>query len=351
AATVFLNNLYEYPKSQANGDDKDGGEGAPNTDHDKGAKHELEGVDLNTPLTYADRFRIRKPGLGWEYHPPHVDGGGIERWEDPNFRQCFASILHGNWRAHNPFSLAPRLNARTSLYGRPNQATVFRTFQGWLALSETAPKEGTLQVFPDVVLSNAYTILRPFFTPTVDIESEEIFSLKGWKFDITTSSFPGIRPHEGGYYGPRPTPALHPNLRLEQTMLSVPRVKPGDMVFWHCDVVHAVEREHVGVGESAGMFFISTVAFHSSSSFFLLDPDANGDDLDLNLTVMYIPAVPLTPSNKSYIQRQAETFLQGKCPPDMPQGPGEAAFVGTGRAEDVCGEAGRRAMGLVDIVA
>ena len=40
---------------------------------------------------------------------------------------------------------------------------MFRTYQGWLALSETAPNEGTLQVFPNVMLSNAYIILRPFF--------------------------------------------------------------------------------------------------------------------------------------------------------------------------------------------
>ena len=61
-------------------------------------------------------------------------GGGIERWEDPTFRRCFEDILNGNWRKHDPFALEFRLNARSSLYGRPGQATVFRTFQGWLAL-------------------------------------------------------------------------------------------------------------------------------------------------------------------------------------------------------------------------
>ena len=34
----------------------------------------LEGIDLDTPLMYADRFRIRKPGVQWDAHPPHVDG-------------------------------------------------------------------------------------------------------------------------------------------------------------------------------------------------------------------------------------------------------------------------------------
>ena len=37
-----------------------------------GAK--IDSVDLSTPLTYADRFRIRHPGVQWDAHPPHVDG-------------------------------------------------------------------------------------------------------------------------------------------------------------------------------------------------------------------------------------------------------------------------------------
>jgi len=35
-------------------------------------------------------------------------------------------------------------------------------------------------------------------------------------------------------------------------MVSVHRVHPGDAVFWHCDVVHAVETNHEGYGDSAG---------------------------------------------------------------------------------------------------
>jgi len=33
-----------------------------------------EAIDLCTPLTYADRFRIRQPGIQWGAHPPHIDG-------------------------------------------------------------------------------------------------------------------------------------------------------------------------------------------------------------------------------------------------------------------------------------
>lgn len=50
-----------------------------------------------------------------------VAGGSIERWEDPTFRKCFEDILTGNWREHDPYALRGRLDARSSLYGRPNQ--------------------------------------------------------------------------------------------------------------------------------------------------------------------------------------------------------------------------------------
>lgn len=99
----------------------------------------MEGVDLDVPLVYADLFCIRHPGVQLDVCPPHVDGGSIERWRDNNFRRYFADILSGNWRQHDPCELEGRLDAHAFLYGRPGQATVFRTFQGWLALSEIAP--------------------------------------------------------------------------------------------------------------------------------------------------------------------------------------------------------------------
>lgn len=164
----------------------------------------MEGVDLDVPLVYADRFHIRHPGVQWDVPTPHIDGGSIERWEDNNFRRYFADIIGGNWRQHDPYELEGRLDAHASLCGGPGQATVFRTFQGWLAMSEIAPMQGTLKVFPDVYLSNAYTILRPFFRPTVPLDSKDILDPKNWVFDISTPDFPGIQPRDSGWADLRP---------------------------------------------------------------------------------------------------------------------------------------------------
>ncbi|KAL5490042.1 hypothetical protein ACEPAI_4875 [Sanghuangporus weigelae] len=280
---------------------------------EEGITDVLKGVELATPLSYADRFRIRHPGVQWDAHPPHIDSGGIERWEDTNFRSCYDDILRGDWRKHDPYDLVDRLQAKTSMYRRPNQASVFRTFQGWLALSETAPTQGTLKLFPNVLLSNAYLILRPFFKLKKSLVTANSLDPENWEFDVNTPDFPGIFEKDGGFFGPRLTPESHPHLRLEESMTSVPIVKPGDMVFWHCDVVHSVEQEHTGSEDSA---------------------------------VMYIPATPLTPQNLSYIDRQKETFLKGATPPDFPKTPGEGTFVGVGKDEDIVGESARRAMGL-----
>ena len=51
AATTWLNKMY----------------------HSKSG-NKVEDVDLDKPLMYAERFRIRHPGVQWDAHPPHVDG-------------------------------------------------------------------------------------------------------------------------------------------------------------------------------------------------------------------------------------------------------------------------------------
>jgi hypothetical protein len=91
-----------------------------------------------------------------------------------------------------------------TIYYSDGQSSIFRTFQGWLAIrsvifpqvplisifihselslnSKAGPGQGTLKVFPDVLLSNAYIILRPFFRPLVSLSSKEILDAEKWEF-------------------------------------------------------------------------------------------------------------------------------------------------------------------------
>ena len=61
-------------------------------------------------------------------------------------------------------------------------------------------------------------------------------------------------------------------------------MNPGDTVWWHPDVVHAVED------------------LHSGSSY---------------SNVVYVGSTPYCKKNLDYSKKQAKKFLQGKSPPDF----------------------------------
>lgn len=108
-------------------------------------------------------------------------------------------------------------------------------------------------VFPDVMLSNAYLILRPFFRPISNPVSEDALDPKNWEFgmlgafeetgclnpyiscaDVSHPEFPGILRQGEHFFGPRINDESHPHLKVSESMVSVPHVRPGDMVYWHC---------------------------------------------------------------------------------------------------------------------
>jgi len=118
---------------------------------------------------------------------------------------------------------------------------MFRMFQGWLSMSHTAPKEGTLMVNPLLQLSTAYFLLRPFFKPiiqpsglTVGDYDADFLATSNWKMmsdDEMTSALQGASPG----HAQELNPVLHPHLDLRSTMVHVPKIAPGDFVVWHCD--------------------------------------------------------------------------------------------------------------------
>jgi hypothetical protein len=146
--------------------------------------------------------------------------------------------------------------------------TAFRSLQGWISLSHTSTGEGTLRVVPELKLTTAYQLLRPYF-------------ILDETFDEVTPLFPGAKP---GFQQFRPTPKLHPHMLLEKSMVGIPPVKPGDYVFWHCDTVHEVDRYHPGTTDSS---------------------------------VSYNPCVPLCPYNLENLLKMRYSFERAEPPEDF----------------------------------
>jgi len=99
---------------------------------------------------------------------------------------------------------------------------------------------------------------------------------------------------------------------LFRALSSIPPMQAGDAVFWHADVIHAVEDAHLGSGYS---------------------------------NVMYIAAAPGCAKNDAYLARQRERFLDGKSPPDFPADDFEVDFEGRAHIDDLT-PLGRSQMGF-----
>lgn len=78
-----------------------------------------------------------------------------------------------------------------------------------------------------MLLSTAYLILRPFFRPKSNLrDMEGYLAPDNWVVDLDSTDFPGSQPGKGQELNEK----THPHLRLESTMTSVPKIKPGDQV-------------------------------------------------------------------------------------------------------------------------
>jgi hypothetical protein len=244
-------------------------------------------IDPSEAPAYADRIRRRPPGSASLGLSPHVDGGSVERWLDENFRKVYRHVFAGDWRKYNAFAAAFRPQVQE--VESPAVCSMFRTFQGWTALTRQGPGDGTLQLIP-IAESMVYVLLRAIQD---DVPEDDLC-------------------------GALPGRALSINDRQHSTLVkalsSIPLMEPGDTIFWHCDVVHAVENEHRGSGYS---------------------------------NVMYIPSAPGCSKNRAYLERQALSFLAGKTPPDFPADNFEVNFAGRGTVTDLS-ERGRSQLGITE---
>jgi hypothetical protein len=213
--------------------------------------------DPNNDYTYADRTRRRRPGDKTLGLSPHMDSGSFERWTDPAFQKIYGPVFAGKWEDYDPWKASYR--TRTKEYPSPAVCSMFRTFQGWTALTPQGPRDGTLQIVP-ISLGIAYMLLRAL------------------QNDVAEDDLCGAEP--GRALGMKPE--WHPV--LAEGLVSIPLMQPGDTVWWHPDTVHAVENEHAGQNYS---------------------------------NVIYIGASPRCEKNRAYAVKQAKAFLEGRSAPDF----------------------------------
>ncbi|KAH7021480.1 uncharacterized protein B0I36DRAFT_297167 [Microdochium trichocladiopsis] len=269
--------------------------------------HDETGQTSSQPLIYLDGARDREPGQPFLGLGPHIDAGSLCRWADPKYRRVYDAVFSGRALEHDAWDLGVRKDADQDLFKGPAHSTVLRSFQGWTALTRAAPKEGTLLLYPNLLTTIAYVLLRPFFRPPTDPDSD-VMDPETWMFD-ESGWFPGTFKPESQYM----SRTSHPHLRLEDCLVHIPVMEPGDTVWWHCDVCHAVDPVHEGKENAA---------------------------------VVYVGACPSTPINHKYIKSQLEATLAGRPPPDQDDGTGvsEATFKGY-RGHEGLNELARRAFG------
>jgi len=218
---------------------------------------EYKVFDPNTELSYADRVRRREPGDDTLGLSPHCDAGSVERWTDNNYQKIYNNIFSDNFEKYDPFDAKYR--DRIIEFESPAVAHVFRTFQGWTALTEQGPNDGTLQLIP-IVKGMAYILTRALLD---DVPENDLCGSKLGKALSVNKDY-----HE----------------LLLKGLVSIPKMKPGDTIWWHPDVVHAVEDKHLGKNYS---------------------------------NVVYVGSTPYCKKNLEYTLKQSKKFLAGKSPPDF----------------------------------
>ena len=231
--------------------------------------------DPNNELVYADRVRRREPGDATLGLSPHCDAGSVERWIDKGYQSVYENIFADNFKEHDPFNAAYRNEIQEIESAAVSH--VFRTFQGWVALTEQGPGDGTLQLIP-IAKSMAYILTRALMD---DVDDNDLCGSKPARALSVNSTYHSL---------------------LLRGLVSIPKMNPGDTVWWHPDVVHAVEDQHLGKGYS---------------------------------NVVYVGSTPYCEKNLVYAKKQSKKFLEGKSPPDFAEEDYEVNYKNRAKISDL----------------
>lgn len=241
--------------------------------------------DPNHDYAYADRTRRREPGDKTLGLSPHMDSGSYERWIDPAYQRIYGPIFEGAFSDYDPWKATFRTQTRE--FSSPAVCSMFRTFQGWTALTAQGPQDGTLSLIPSA-------------------RGIGYFLLRALQDDVDEDDLCGAEP--GRALSAKPE--WHGDIL--HGLVSIPLVEPGDTVWWHPDIIHSVADHH------------------------------HGKDF---ANVIYIGASPRCAKNEAYARKQAQHFLAGKSAPDFAAEDYEIDFEGRATLDDLT-ELGRAQMAL-----
>lgn len=251
-------------------------------------KSESQGVtwfDPDQDTMYPDRIRRRPPGASSNGLGAHTDSGSVERWLTPAYQKVFSSLFHGDFASYDPWDAAYR--TEVDEYPSSTMCSVFRSFQGWLAMSRMQHDQGVLHVVP-IPAAMAYMLIRPLLD---DVPED---SLCGAEAGMALAA----------------DEKWHP--LLMEAVSGIPDVEPGDSVWWHSDLIHSVEpvENQKGWGN-----------------------------------VIYIPAAPMCAKNAAYAENVAERFRLGESPTDFPKEDYETDWDNRFKEDDL-NEIGARGLGI-----
>jgi len=251
-------------------------------------KHESEGVqwfDPDRDSLYPDRIRRRPEGADSAGLGTHLDPGTLDLWLTAANQQAFRHLFDGTIEQYDPWDAAHRTAGPQ--YPGTTMCSVFRTFQGWTALSDMAHDQGVLHTVP-IIGAMAYLMLRPLLA---DVSDDDMCG-------VTVNQ---VFPASAKWHSP-----------LLPALTGIPDVRAGDSVWWHCDMIHSVApvRNQQGWGN-----------------------------------VMYIPAAPWCPRNERYAADVREAFGTGSSPSDFPAEHYERTWTNRFQPPDL-NETGRRGLGL-----
>ncbi|KAK3934705.1 hypothetical protein QBC46DRAFT_399115 [Diplogelasinospora grovesii] len=314
---------------------------------DGGNKSELTNGDNNNAALEAQKAELELLGdFASSTIIAQVDNGSLERWEPDGYGRggTYDAVFKGEWEKYDPWDPTFRVSATPDLYNGHGACSIFRMYQGILALSTIEP--GLIRLLPSPKLATAYFLLRPFFSPKNKAperrdgpEWEAFLDPSNWALDkeqstIIHGAVPG--------HAQRLTELWHPHVHLRRTLVTIPTLQTGDYIVWHPDLAY-----HITSNPSVMASRAPTPPPMSDDN---TDPAVPAKPVSI---LVYIPAAPLTQTSALYLARQRKTFQRGHPGPDFDStGSGlgtEASHAGRPGETEIAeagGPAGLQAMGL-----